>query len=151
MPGLRDLLVVSLATGLTACGGAGLPPAPVRPGDTLAAAVRPVCGTETGSATGFVALHRYAQQEESLVTVPAPDRDEASVAILHDHGDLVIRRNLFDLDGRSVRLAPGAGGGYDVTRSALGLEAPGNRSTSPQEISARWTCSPPLRRKRRGP
>ena len=47
------------------------------------------------------------------------------MAILHDRGDLVIRRNLFDLDRTGVRFVPAAGGGYDVTRSTLDLTAPG--------------------------
>lgn len=126
MAGLRALLIVSLATALTACGGAESPPGTAGPGDAPAAAVRSACGTEAGSAAGFLALHRYAaQQAGSPSTAAAQDRDEASVAILHDRGDLVIRRNLFDLDATGVRFVPAAGGGYDVTRAALGLDTPG--------------------------
>ncbi|MFI5006861.1 MAG: hypothetical protein ACHQKZ_05450 [Solirubrobacterales bacterium] len=125
MTELRDFLVVGLAAGLSACGSGEGPPGTAVPGEAPAA-VRLVCGTEAGSATGFLGLHRYAAQKAGpLATGAAPDRDEASVAILHDRGDLVIRRNLFDLDGTGVRFVPAAGGGYDVTRSALGLETPG--------------------------
>ena len=42
------------------------------------------------------------------------DRDEGDVAVLHDRGDIVIRRNPFDLDDAGVHFTPNAAGGYDV-------------------------------------
>lgn len=90
-------------------------------------AARPGCGTESGSAPGFLALHRYgAQLREGRPSLAAPpDHDEAQVAVLQDRGDLVIRRNPFDLDNTGLRFVPNAAGGYDVSRLGLGLDAPG--------------------------
>ena len=117
------------AAGLTACGGTGGPPEVSAPGPALASASRPGCGTEPGSAPRFVALHRYAgqprEQAGPLSFAAAPDHDEAQLAILQDRGDLVIRRNLFDLDNTGLRFVPNAAGGYDVSHLGLGLEAPG--------------------------
>jgi hypothetical protein len=50
------------------------------------------------------------------------DEDQAHVAILADRGDLVARRNLFDLAGNAVRLSPNGSGGYDPRPLSL---APG--------------------------
>ena len=47
------------------------------------------------------------------------------MAILHDRGDLVIRRNPFDLDGAALRFTPNGSGGYDVARLALPFAAGG--------------------------
>ena len=117
------------AAGLLACGGTGSPPDASAPGPAPAAALRPGCGTESGSASRFVALHRYGAQLREQAGPPSfavePDHDEAQVAILQDRGDLVIRRNPFDLDNTGLRFVPNAAGGYDVSRLGLGLEAPG--------------------------
>jgi len=107
-----------------ACGGSGegRPAAATLPPP---AAARPGCGTEAGSAPAFVALSRYRAQVGGPSTAAPPDRDEAHVAILHDRGDLVVRRNPFDLDGAALRFAPNRAGGYDVAPIGLSLEEPG--------------------------
>jgi hypothetical protein len=93
---------------------------------TLAVAdTRPACGTEAGSGPGFEALHRYHVQSSAAEAVAEPDRDEAGVAVLHDRGDLVIRRGLFDLDNSALRFSPNAAGGYDAVRISRGLDDPG--------------------------
>jgi hypothetical protein len=72
----------------------------------------------------------------SAVDSSASDRDESSVAVLQDRGDIVVRRNPFDLDEAAVLFSPNGAGGYDVTRvaaspgpvaSPLGLGAGGAR------------------------
>jgi hypothetical protein len=85
------------------------------------------CGTGLVDARSLLALHEYAART-GLVRAAATGRadvDQAGVAVLQDRGDLVIRRNPFDLDGSSVRLSPNRSGGYDPARVAIGLEAPG--------------------------
>jgi len=92
----------------------------------------PWCGTEAGGASHLAALHRYwtragltgiAQAAGARTTVA--DLDEDGVAVLEDRGDLVVRRNPFDLDDSGVRLSPNAAGGHDPARLALPLEPPG--------------------------
>ena len=51
--------------------------------------------------------------------------DVDDVAVLVDRGDLVVRRNPFDLDGSALRLTPNRSGGYDAARLALPIEPPG--------------------------
>lgn len=120
------MVAIPLAAGLAACGGAS-PPDEASPAPPPAASLaRPACGTEAGAAPGFLALHRYAAaQAATAPSAPEADRDEAHVAILHDRGDLVIRRNPFDLDHTALRFVPNLAGGYDVARITLGLDAPG--------------------------
>jgi hypothetical protein len=71
---------------------------------------------------------------------PAPLRDDrivAGVAVLEDRGDLVVRRNPFDLEGTALRLLPGSRGGFQIRRVDLGLEALGDRlslSQGPVEV-----------------
>jgi hypothetical protein len=52
--------------------------------------------------------------------------DIDDVAVLVDRGDLVVRRNPFDLDGSSLRLVPNRGGGYDAARLAIPVEPAGS-------------------------
>jgi hypothetical protein len=94
----------------------------------------PGCGTEPDGAVHLSGLHRY-WRAAGLVSPPraaavgaeeATDRDHLDVAILEDRGDLVARRNPFDLEGRAVRFIPNRSGGYDAAPLALGLDPPGN-------------------------
>ncbi len=116
-----------LTAGLTACGEQGVPAGASGPGPAPVSAARPGCGTESGSAPGFLALHRYgAQLQDGGPSFAAqPDHDEGQVAVLQDRGDLVIRRNPFDLDHTGLRFLPNAAGGYQVSRLGLGLDSPG--------------------------
>jgi hypothetical protein len=82
------------------------------------------CGTERGLGPRLVALHGYwrAARPASAAARPA-DRDQGDVAVLTDRGDLIARRNVFDLEEVSLRFTPNAAGGYDLTRLTL---APGD-------------------------
>jgi hypothetical protein len=85
------------------------------------------CGTGLVDARSLLALHDYAART-GLVRAAArgeADVDQAGVAVLQDRGDLVIRRNPFDLDGSSVRLSPNGRGGYDPARVAVASDSPG--------------------------
>ncbi|HEY3120710.1 MAG TPA: hypothetical protein VGL15_08805 [Vicinamibacteria bacterium] len=85
------------------------------------------CGTDRIDAPSLLALHQYATRAGLVraATTGAADVDQAGVAVLQDRGDLVIRRNPFDLDGSSVRLSPNRTGGFDAARVAVALEPPG--------------------------
>ena len=83
------------------------------------------CGTRPGLQRELAADHGLAAGEPRASRRAADDdRDVDDVAVIHDGGDLVIRRNPFDLDSAALRLTPRAGG-YDVARLALALEPPG--------------------------
>jgi hypothetical protein len=92
------------------------------------ASERAACATAAGAAPDFLALNLYARQEgHRPAASPAPeDEDVAHVALLHDRGDLVVRRNPFDLDGTGLRFSPAPAGGFDVVRLALPLVAGGS-------------------------
>jgi hypothetical protein len=88
------------------------------------------CGTRREGARAALALHRYAQQARALAghdtfraDSRARDTDVAHVAVLEDQGDLVVRRNTFDLDQSALRFEPNATGGFDV-RSVSGRPEP---------------------------
>jgi hypothetical protein len=85
-----------------------------------------VCGTDASGAQEALALHRY-WSDGLLATADAAasDFDEDEVAVLLDRGELVARRNPFDLDQGSVRFSPNAAGGYDATRLSLPLDPAG--------------------------
>jgi hypothetical protein len=120
MPAMRGLACVLAAAAGTACAAAS---PPELAGTALAPEALP-CGTTPEAVRGALALHDYQRQ----VTSPAPagvDFHDGHVAVLHDRGDLVVRRNLLDLAGAAVRLTPNGRGGYDPARLALLLEAPG--------------------------
>jgi hypothetical protein len=96
----------------------------------LAAPPGPRCGTGPGTAADLSALHRYwtsaglVGRPEVAAASRSVDREEGDVAVLEDRGDLVTRRNPFDLDGAGIRLTPNRVGGYDLARLALPLEPP---------------------------
>jgi hypothetical protein len=87
------------------------------------------CGTVDRGSAELLALHAYDQSAAVVSAAAAPDaagRDVDDVALLEDRGDLVVRRNLFDLDDSSVRLTPNAAGGFDAAPLSLPVEAPGS-------------------------
>jgi len=74
----------------------------------------------------LLALQAYWRQTggvQAAAAHVASDRDD--VALLEDEGDLVARRNPFDLDGAALRFSPRAGSAYELARLALSLDAPG--------------------------
>jgi hypothetical protein len=110
---VRLLLLPVAAVALAACAAAPGPGS--SSAETAASDSRLPCGFEAGLEAGLQALNGYAGP--TAVSAGArPDRDEGDVAVLHDRGDLVIRRNPFDLDDAGVRFTPNAAGGYDVGR-----------------------------------
>lgn len=85
------------------------------------------CGTEFGGARDLLALHNYWRRAGALGPPYAgADRDVDHVAVLEDHGDLIARRNTFDLAGSAVRFSPNLAGGFDPVRLALEPEVPGS-------------------------
>jgi hypothetical protein len=88
------------------------------------------CGTEPGTGAALAALHGYWMQAGLLGTARAaaprpPEREVAHVVVLEDDGDLIARRNPFDLDGLGLRFIANREGGYDATPVAVPSEPPG--------------------------
>ena len=86
------------------------------------------CGTTPDGGGNLLALHEYWTGTGALgaSSAAAPrDADVDHVAILEDRGDLVARRNPFDLDRAGLRFVPNAAGGYDPVPLAVPLEAAG--------------------------
>jgi hypothetical protein len=86
------------------------------------------CGTTPEGSGNLLALHAYWAGTGALAASSAAGpRDEAvdHVAILEDRGDLVARRNPFDLDRAGLRFIPNASGGYDPVPLAVPLEPAG--------------------------
>lgn len=104
-----------MTLGAVACSLPALGPDAVSPSDTVLA--RLPCGTGAGLELGLRALSAYAGNASRFASTAA-DRDDSGVAVLQDEGDLVIRRNPFDLEGTSIRFTPNGVGGYDVTQTA---------------------------------
>ena len=88
----------------------------------------PACGTTPDGSGSLLALHAYWAGTGALAASSAAgprDADVDHVAILEDHGDLVARRNPFDLDGSGLRFVPNPAGGYDPVPLAVPLEPAG--------------------------
>jgi hypothetical protein len=85
------------------------------------------CGTAPDGSDHLLAQHRYwAQTRAGAASAGvARDVDVDHVAILEDRGDLVARRNAFDLDRSSLRFVPNASGGFDPFPLAGALEPAG--------------------------
>lgn len=117
-------LLVSL-TGLAAA-FAGTRPAPG------------ACGTLPFGSRRALALHRQFVQERALRPDPLfrhdapPDHDAGHVAVLVDRGDLVARRNPWDLDGAALRFHPHGDSGYDLIRLDREREAAGDPLAVPE-------------------
>jgi hypothetical protein len=96
------------------------------------------CGTGLLDGHGFLALHRFlGGRSAAAPRTAAGDHDVDDVAVLVDRGDLVARRNPFDLGGGAVRFVPGDRGGYRLLPSPLALEPPGDAldvSERPAEV-----------------
>jgi hypothetical protein len=88
---------------------------------------RPPCGTRADGAERLLAHHVHDRQRAPLRARSASPDDSVrgQVAVLHDRGDLVARRNPFDLERAAVRFVANAAGGYDAVPLALGLEPEG--------------------------
>jgi hypothetical protein len=70
------------------------------------------CGTHPDIERWLEALHTQHAATDTSAALAADDR-QGQIVVLHDRGDLLLRRNLLDLDGRALRLVPNRGG-YDV-------------------------------------
>jgi len=89
-------------------------------------AAGPRCGTHPGLQRELRALHDLAAAGgRAAAGARGSDVEVDDVAVLVDRGDLIVRRNPFDLDGAALRLTPNGNGGYDVARLALPIEPPG--------------------------
>lgn len=110
------VLTVAAALALLAAPGRGGPAAPPRE-----------CGTGRVGSRDLLVLHEYWAQTAGVraASSGAGDFDRGGVAVLEDAGDLIARKNPFDLDGASVRFSPRPGGAYQVARLALALDPPG--------------------------
>ena len=88
---------------------------------------RPECGTGRVGSRDLLALHEYWGQAGGVraASSRAADFDRDGVAVLEDGGDLVARRNPFNLDGAALRFSPRAAGTYELARLALALDPPG--------------------------
>jgi hypothetical protein len=107
--------VLALAVALLAAAGRGGPGTPL-----------PGCATGSVGSRDLLALHDYWRQTggvRAAAAVRGVDLDH--VAVLEDAGDLVARRNPFDLDGQALRFSPRGAGAYEIARLALSLDAPG--------------------------
>ena len=84
----------------------------------------PGCGTTLDGASNLLAQHDYWVQTQAgtLAAQEGRDFDLDGVAVLEDRGDLVARRNAFDLDRSSLRFVPNAAGGYDAVPLAGAVE-----------------------------
>jgi len=86
-----------------------------------------VCGTGGEAGRDLLAEHQFATARGLRSAAhPGADRDVGDIAVLEDQGDLIARRNPFDLDAAALRFSPNAAGGYDVAALALPLESPGD-------------------------
>ncbi len=90
------------------------------------------CGTRPLGSRRALSLHHHFAQERALRAAPlfrhdAPrDQDAGHLAVLEDRGDLVARRNLWDLEGATLRFRPHRDFGYDLIRLDTGREPAGD-------------------------
>src|SRR5215217_6828436 len=83
-------------------------------GAPVAIAEGPRCGTVRGQERELRLRHDLQARGRFGAAARHADADVGDVAVLFDQGDLVVRRNPFDLDGTSLRLSPDHAGGYTV-------------------------------------
>jgi hypothetical protein len=91
----------------------------------MGAASESRCGTSAAGSLEWLQAHEYARQTATPSAPAGADEDRDDVAVLYDRGDLVIRRNPFDLGGSGLRFVPNGNGGYDIVRLSLSLDSPG--------------------------
>src|SRR5437867_12617429 len=98
----------------------------------------PGCGTGTVRSRDLLALHDYWRQTGRLraASSTSGDFDRGDVAVLEDGGDLVARKNPFDLDGAALRFSPRGSAAYELSRLAPPLDPPGS-SLAPGNDDAR--------------
>jgi hypothetical protein len=107
--------IPALALLLLAVAGRAAPPAPL-----------PACATGDVRSRDLLVLHDYWRQAAGVREASVSgDYDRGQVAVLEDAGDLVARRNPFDLDGVALRFSPRGAGVYELARLALPLDPPG--------------------------
>lgn len=87
----------------------------------------PSCGTAPDGSDHLLAQHRYWTQTQvgAALAGDIRDVDVDHVAILEDRGDLVARRNAFDLDRSALRFVPNPAGGFDPVPMGGALEPAG--------------------------
>jgi hypothetical protein len=87
----------------------------------------PRCATGEVGSRDMLVLSEYWRQAASVraASTPRGDFDRDHVAVLEDAGDLVARRNPFDLDGAALRFSPRGGDAYALARLDLALAPPG--------------------------
>lgn len=81
-----------------------------------------VCGTTAEGRHEALLFHRYHHRPGALDDANGGWERRGQVAVMADRGDLVARRNPFDLDGRGLRFTPSAGG-YRTTPVAPPITA----------------------------
>src|SRR4051812_39784291 len=73
-----------------------------------------ICGTHDRKSLEEVMLHRLSQQSGSKrlrsLTAQAVIPDRGNIAVISDSDGVVARRNLFNLDGKTLRFLPANGG-----------------------------------------
>jgi uncharacterized protein (TIGR03437 family) len=73
-----------------------------------------ICGTYRDRGIEEVHLHRQAQARRkalgAVAIAPAASRDVGDIAIVEDSGDVISRRNDFNLDRKTIQFSPLAGG-----------------------------------------
>src|SRR5690349_5780475 len=92
-----------------------------------------VCGTNAETPNERLFLHRQALRarkglQPRAVAAASRNRDIGNIAVIEDADGIVVRQNEFNLDGKTVRFTPSAGGyryavldgGYDAAAAATG-------------------------------
>ncbi|MBI2816926.1 MAG: hypothetical protein HYX72_08295 [Acidobacteria bacterium] len=108
-----------------------------------------MCGTYPGRVITELALHRkYANQRVQSGYLPQaepsdPTVDDGNIAVIPDDGTMVLPINTFDLDQRSLTLAPSQGG-YTVTADAANMTSAGDDAVLINDIGDDGTREVPI-------
>ena len=81
------------------------------------------CGTHADVGRWLLALHSEGDSRRMAAPASAPDTALGNIVVLPDRGDLLMRRNPFDLDNLALRFVPGRDG-YGVLPLAPRAPAP---------------------------